>query len=339
MLRPLFLAFAVAAFAAGIATSTVAEEEQPSGLKALPEVEFSTLSSQDQNPLGAQALTLHPQEWRHGETEHFIYHFIHSYVATPISIEAEFCFLRDHGRAWSGDEHQPGRQIAYLHFEKPDDWKAFQADARLEPWTGGIHSRGSLFIVRDPAYRFANNSLGHEIAHLMLFRRYQHPLPRWLDEGFAEYTSRVARASYQRARNYVAAPHSPSVPPGQFIPLAQLVAMVDYPPADRVSAFYHESERLVRFLVAADRTAFLALLDGVARGDSFDTALSRNYGSRFLDVAALETEFAPYASKDARPVLSGQLKPKRTLPPRCLRENVQRVSGRSAHLAAASDPT
>ncbi len=80
--------------------------------------------------------------------------------------------------------------------------------------------------------------------------------------------------------------------------------MVDYPPAERVSAFYHESERLVRFLVAADRTAFLALLDGVARGDSFDTALARNYGSRFFDVAALETEFAPYASKDSKPVLS-----------------------------------
>ncbi len=304
MLRPLFFAFAVAAFAAEIVTGIAAEKGQPSGLKALPEVEFSALSSQDQNPFGAQALALHPQEWRHAETDHFIYHFIHSYVATPISVEAEFCFRVIAEEL--GPETSAGL-VAKSHiyiFEKPDDWKAFQADARLEPWTGGIHSRGSLFIVRDPAYRFADNSLGHEIAHLMLFRRYQHPLPRWLDEGFAEYTSRVARASYQRARNYVAAPHSPSVPPGQFIPLAQLVAMVDYPPASQISAFYHESERLVRFLVAADRTAFLALLDGVARGDSFDMALSRNYGSRFFDVAALETEFAPYASKDAKPVSS-----------------------------------
>lgn len=304
MLRPLFFAFAVAAFTAEIATGIAAEEEQPSGLKALPEVEFSALSSPDQNPLGGRALALHPQEWRHGETEHFIYHFIHSYVATPISVEAEFCFRVIAEELGPETSASPAAKSHIYIFEKPDDWKAFQADARLEPWTGGIHSRGSLFIVRDPAYRFADNSLGHEIAHLMLFRRYQHPLPRWLDEGFAEYTSRVARASYQRARNYVAAPYSPSVPPGQFIPLAQLVTMVDYPPASQISAFYHESERLVRFLVAADRTAFLALLDGVARGDSFDTALSRNYGSRFFDVAALETEFAPYASKDAKPVLS-----------------------------------
>jgi hypothetical protein len=304
MLRPVFFAFEFAALAAGIVTSSASEEGQPSGLKALPEVEFSTLSSQDQNPLGAQALALHPREWKHGETEHFIYHFIHSYVATPISVEAEFCFRVITEEL--GPETSTGL-VAKSHiyiFEKPDDWKTFQVDAHLEPWTGGIHSRGSLFIVRDPAFRFSDNSLGHEIAHLMLYRRYQHSLPHWLDEGFAEYTSRVARASYQRARNYVAAPRSPAVPPGQFIPLAQLVAMADYPPASQISAFYHESERLVRFLVAADRTAFLALLDGVARGDSFDTALARNYGSRFFDVAALETEFAPYASKDAKPVLS-----------------------------------
>ncbi len=302
MFRSQLFTFAAVIFALG--TAIASDQGKPRGLDALPEIDFSALSSQDQNPLGAQALALHPQEWKHGETEHFVYHFVHSYVATPISVEAEFCFRVITEEL--GPETNTGL-LAKSHiyiFEKPDDWKAFQASAHLEPWTGGIHSRGSLFIVRDPAYKFADNSLGHEIAHLVLFRRYQHPLPRWLDEGFAEYTSRIARASYQRARNYIAAPHSPAVPPGQFIPLPQLVTMVDYPPADRVSAFYHESERLVRFLVAADRTAFLALLDGVAEGESFSTALSRNYGSRFFDVAALETEFAPYASKDAKPVLS-----------------------------------
>ena len=65
--------------------------------------------------------------------------------------------------------------------------------------------------MRDPAYRFANNSLGHEIAHLVLFRAYEHPLPLWLEEGFAEYVSRVTRASYQRARNYIARPRSESI--------------------------------------------------------------------------------------------------------------------------------
>jgi hypothetical protein len=276
-----------------------ADEEPPPGLHALPEVEFSALSQMDPNPLGAKALAIRPLDWKHGETEHFIYHFIHSYVATPISVEAEFHF-RVIAREL-GLEALPGaaeKSHIYI-FEKADDWKAFQVNARLEPWTGGIHSRGSLFIVRNPSHKFANNSLGHEIAHLILFRLYRRPLPRWVDEGFAEYVSRLTRASYQRARNYNARPSSQSIAADRLIPLPQLVALADYPPGEQIDVFYHESERLVRFLVAASPSGFRALLDAVANGEPFDTALSRNYAGRFFDVAALEKEFVSYASKDA----------------------------------------
>ncbi|MGH7938308.1 MAG: hypothetical protein ACRD5Z_06985, partial [Bryobacteraceae bacterium] len=61
-------------------------------LSGLNEVEFSSLSQRDPNPLGAQALAIHPEEWKHAETDHFIYHFVHGYVATPISVEAEFYY-------------------------------------------------------------------------------------------------------------------------------------------------------------------------------------------------------------------------------------------------------
>jgi hypothetical protein len=276
-----------------------ADGELPLGLDALPEVEFSALSQMDRNPLSAKALAIRPLDWKHGETEHFIYHFIHSYVATPISVEAEFHFRVIAQEL--GLETLPGaseKSHIYI-FEKPDDWRSFQANARLEPWTGGIHSRGSLFVVRDPAHKFANNSLGHEIAHLILFRLYPRALPRWLDEGFAEYISRLTRASYQRARNYNARPSSQSIPADRLIPLPQLIALADYPAGGQVDAFYHESERLVRFLVAASPPGFRALLDAVANGEPFDTALSRNYAGRFFDVAALEREFVSYASKDA----------------------------------------
>ena len=277
-----------------------AEDEEPAaGLNSLPEVKFSALSSLDYHPLAAKALALHPEEWKHGETEHFIYHFAHGYVATPVSVEAEFCFRVISEQL--GRETLPAA-IAKSHiyiFEKPDDWQAFQVNAALEPWTGGIHSQGSLFIVRDPAYKFANNSLGHEIAHLILFRIYQRPLPLWLDEGFAEYASRVARASYQRARNYIAHAHSASIPRDRLIPLRELTALTSYPLSDRVGFFYGESERLVRFLVAANRPAFLVLLDAIARGETFDAALSRSYAGRFSDAEALEKEFVSYASENA----------------------------------------
>ncbi len=257
------------------------------------------MSQPDPNPLGAQALAIRPQEWKHGETEHFVYHFFHTYVATPVSVESEFHFrviARELGLAT-----MPGaaaKSHIYI-FERADDWKLFQTHAHLEPWTGGIHSRGSLFVVRDPAYRFANNSLGHEIAHLVLFRVYGHPLSLWLEEGFAEYVSRVTRASYQRARNYLAHPRSESVAADRLIPLSQLTAFENYPASTQIDVFYGESERLVRFLVAANPAGFRGFLDAIAHGEAFDTALAHNYAGRFADVATLEPEFISFASKDA----------------------------------------
>ena len=268
-------------------------------LDSLPEVEFGALSQPDPNPLGAQALAIHPPDWKHGETEHFIYHFIHSYVATPISVEAEFHF-RVIGQELGLKTMPAGSAKSHIYiFEKAQDWKLFQTQARLEPWTGGIHSGSSLFIVRDPAYRFANNSLGHEVAHLVLYRLYEHALPLWLEEGFAEYASRVTHASYQRARNYIARPRSQSIIGDRLMPLSQLTALADYPAREQIESFYDESERLVRFLVATNPAAFRGFLDAIARGETFDTALARNYAGRFADVAALDREFFPYASKEA----------------------------------------
>src|SRR6202049_781489 len=57
---------------------------------SLPEIKFSTISQRNHNPLGEKALAIHSEQWKHAETEHFIYHFVHPYVATPISVEAEF---------------------------------------------------------------------------------------------------------------------------------------------------------------------------------------------------------------------------------------------------------
>src|SRR5437899_1157438 len=91
------------------------------GLNSLPEVEFSQLSQRDPNPLGERALSINPTQWKHGETEHYIYHFAHSYVATPISVEAEFqhrVVAEDFERDRPLTENQTNRYT----FERPDDW-------------------------------------------------------------------------------------------------------------------------------------------------------------------------------------------------------------------------
>ena len=264
------------------------------GLNALPEVEFSRLSQRDPNPLGQKALAIHPEQWKHGETEHFIYHFVDSFVATPISVEAEFYYrvvTKELQR-----EQPAGDTKSHLYiFQKPADWQQFQSAGKLEPWTGGIQSQGSLFIVRDPAYKFASNALGHEIAHLIIHRFYPDGIPCWLNEGFAQYVSKGAQASYMRARNYNARPRSDAIDEAKLIPLSELMTMT-YPPNDRVETFYDESERLVRFLAVTDKPSFLRFLDALARHQPFETALFQNYGTKFLTPAALEEKFREYAS-------------------------------------------
>src|ERR1700730_16130640 len=123
---------------------------------SLPEIEFSQLSQRDPNPLSEKALAIHPEQWKHAETEHFIYHFVHSYVVTPVSVEAEF-----HYRvvAKELEREQPAGDIkSHIYiFERPEEWHEFQTHGELEPWTGGIQSAGSLFILRNPLYKFSGN--------------------------------------------------------------------------------------------------------------------------------------------------------------------------------------
>ena len=266
------------------------------GLNSLPEVEFSQLSQRDPNSLGEKALSINPKQWKHGETEHFIYHFAHTYVATPISVEAEFHY-RVVAKELERDQPTTDIKSHVYIFERPEDWQQFQGLGELEQWTGGIHSQGSLFILRNPEQKFSGNVLGHEIVHLVLHRFYSDGIPCWLNEGIAQYISKSARASYQRARGYLSKPHSEAVATDDIIALT-ILAGLTRPPSDRVETFYDESERLVRFLVATDKPSFLALLDALGRHQPFETALPRTYPTKFSTIAVLEEKFRDYAAKD-----------------------------------------
>jgi len=266
------------------------------GLNSLTEVEFSQLSQRDPNPLSEKALAMHPEQWKHAETEHFIYHFVHSYVATPVSVEAEFHY-RVIAKELEREQLATDIKSHIYIFENAQEWQQFQIFGQLEKWSGGIHSAGSLFIQRNPAYKFADNSLGHEIVHLVLHRFYADTIPSWLDEGLAQFISKDAHASYLRARGYISKPQSESIAPADLIPVATLAALT-HPPSDRVHTFYNESERLVRFLSTTDKPGFLKLLDALARHQPFETALAQFYSTNFATVGALDEKFREYASKD-----------------------------------------
>jgi hypothetical protein len=167
----------------------------------------------------------------------------------------------------------------------------------MDPWTGGIHHDGSLFIHRAVGWKSTNQTLAHEIAHLVLHRAFGSRIPKWLDEGFAEFAAGRCRSAFMRARGFDSKPRVMTIPPEQFIPLAQLTTAATYPTGDdAVAAFYAESEKLVRFLSAADKAAFGRFIEAVANGARLDAALAQHFGGRFGSLDALEREFRPYAT-------------------------------------------
>jgi hypothetical protein len=274
------------------------------GLNGLTDVPLSDLTQQDDNPLGKAALALHPDDWKHAEGEHFIYHYVRRFVASRLAVEAEFNF-RVVAKELEKEEPASDRKSHIYIFDRPDDCQEFQKSGGLEQWTGGIQSSGSLFIQRDPSYKFSGHTLGHEIAHLLIYRYHGRNIPTWLNEGFAEFVSRNSRASYQRARGYLAKPHSTSLAPDQLIPLDTLMALPQAP-NDKVNTYYDETERLVRFLAHVDHARFLTLLEVMAAKETFDNALLRVYAGIFASRADFEGEFREYASKDYGTTLQDQ---------------------------------
>lgn len=301
--RPKLATAFLAALLASVTLSAPAQTPSPAppgfapqaGLNGLKEVPFHSLTSQYVTPLGNAALSIRPTEWKHAETDNFVYHYFHDFIATPVSVEAEF-YYRVVAKDLNKDTSHWERKAHIFIFESPEDWKTFQTRGALDPWTGGIHSRGELFIQRDPSLKFKGNTLGHEVAHLVVDRFFGNNIPLWLNEGYAEYVSRVAYASYYRARGYEAKARTDTLTATSFIPLDRLTHAVSYPAeVSEVVAFYTESEKLVRFLNAADKTKFLTLVEALARGSLFENALHSAFGTLYPTPAQLEASFRPYA--------------------------------------------
>ena len=280
--------------AAGLACAPVARADD----EPLQEKPLSQISDSSIGILGQKALQIHENDWKHAETAHFVYHYFDSFIANPVAVEAEF-YYRMISKELDKDTTQWERKCHIYIFEQDEDWHQFQKVGGLEPWSGGIHSQGQLFIQRNPQRKFKGNSLAHEVTHLVVHRFYGEGIPLWLDEGFAEYAASRWYASFYRMRGYNARPRSASVAPDSYLTVNALTSLVSYPQQDNeVLTFYAESERLVRFLSVADKQGFLQFLDAMGRGNRFDTALEKGFGSKFFNVEALNEQFKPYAVKD-----------------------------------------
>jgi len=279
-----------------------AQQQEANGIDALTEVSLSQLSEPGNSALGEAALAVRPGDWKHAETPHFILHFFRNFVAAQAAAELEYYYHAISTELHQGTSTWERKSHVYI-FENQDDWHIFQKKAQLDPWTGGIHSEGNLFIVRDPSFKFAGRSLGHETAHLVLYRFFGAAIPLWLNEGYAENSSIRFYAGLERRRGYNASPHSAVLTASNYIPIASLTSMAAYPDdVTQVSIFYQESEKLVAFLRAQSPEGFITFMDALSHGCRLDTALWRGFGGRFGSLADMDREFEDYAQRAYQPL-------------------------------------
>lgn len=273
----------------------IADGNDGEGLQPVP---LSQLKDRYISEMGEAALRVRPQDWLHAETENFVYHYFSSHIANQAAVESEF-YYRFVTKELGKENESWQRKCHLFLFENPRDWRIFQQAAQLDPWTGGIHRNNELFVLRRSDYKWKGHLLGHEVTHLVVNRFFGSNIPLWLSEGYAEYASRRAYASYFRARGYRSKPRSPGVTAEEFMALPNFLNLQSYPtdPA-QVNIFYRQSERLVRFLAATDKPAFLNMFAMLARGSYWDSAFGQNFGRHFLGQAEFERKFREYASKD-----------------------------------------
>ncbi len=266
---------------------------------AMVDLDEARLDRTTMPPLALVAMA--SKTWKHGETTNFIYHFTERTSTVPVAAEAEF-FYRVIARELDRETSQWERKAHIFVFESDTEWKSFQAAGMLDPRSGGIHSAGALFLKRRGAAVLNDETLAHEIAHLVVGRFFGSGVPLWLNEGFAENSAIRCRSAFLRARGFDAKPRFRAVSAETFIPLSELTSLGSYP-TDTVKmlAFYDESEKLTRFLMSADKKSFTSLMEGLSKGNRFETALTKAYGSRYINLDSLEREFKPFATSSVVP--------------------------------------
>lgn len=278
--------------AAGVLFTSCAFAQSPES--AFKPIEAEKLNRAAMTPLEIIALDHPAQKWSHAESTNFVFHFTDPVTAAAVSTEAEF-FYRVIAKELERDTSQWERKAHIFLFDTDESWKAFQRAGEIDPRTGGIHSAGALFLKRHGAGVLNDETLAHEIAHLVVGRFFGGGVPLWLSEGFAENSAIRCRAAFYRARYRAVSAES-------YIPLAELTTLARYPGDSlKMLTFYDESEKLTRFLMSVNRKAFGALMDALAKGNRFETALAKAYGNRFMNLDALEREFKPFATSSVVP--------------------------------------
>jgi hypothetical protein len=130
-------------------------------------------------------------------------------------------------------------------------------------------------LLKGPAPRLLEFVLPHEVAHAVLVKSLERPLPRWADEGIA--LTCESEAQQRRLRLQAAYPQSPTR-------LAELLDARDYPAApDRLHRFYTHSYLFTEFLLTRGEEQQLIAFASDGQTQGWENAARRHYSVSGLD--------------------------------------------------------
>jgi hypothetical protein len=253
---------------------------QPAHAATLPdafqEKSWDRLSDRQLSDWGRKALAVDATRWRHGETTHFILHYLSDGELIAHRSESFYAEIRE----FFGNRQDllAGQKSQVFAFTEPKDWQAFMRGTGVL-YAIGI-TRGNEFFYlatgEDGRFDFKGKVQAHEMTHLVFNRFFVGQLPLWLNEGIAEYFGQRKTATLAEFRRQMRG--SPRYT------LDRLFAVKSYPtnPLD-VQSFYAESAILVDFLTTTDqRRALLPkFVDAMIRLNNVNNAVTI-YGYRNL---------------------------------------------------------
>ena len=275
------------------AASALALDEPPRDVR-LEEKKLETLSRKDTDALGAQALAIAPQKWKHAETEHFIVHYRRATEAQKVVREVEYdCWLT--GRVLGATKEQYARKSHIFVFQDEREWAQFRHDSEVMEWSASFAHGDDLYLhVGGMGEGFDSGILAHETAHAVVARLYPgRRWPRWLNEGLAEYmaTASVATRKQLYLKGLQRDLSEATLDP---VPLA---AIVDYPKdREEVTRFYQSSEKFVRFLMTQwPPERFPRFVDEILAGTAVDAAIMKIYGDQTKDYAEFLKQYRRFS--------------------------------------------
>ncbi|MBL7071044.1 MAG: hypothetical protein ISS26_02585 [Candidatus Omnitrophica bacterium] len=273
--KVIMIVFLCASFGAAFIPAPCAEPG------SIPAVSLRNISDTDVSPKGRAALSLYEKDWKHAETDHFVYHFMDEEKAEIIYLKAEYYYKWVKIFFGVDDDNWKKKSHIFI-FSSDENWNAFKDRISFISGAGAFTNGWELYIYPSPYWLAPMKTIAHEISHVIVFRFLEGPIPLFLNEGLAQYASARALAVRFKGNEYKVRKIN-RIARDEFIDLDEMIYMKKLP--ENVIAFYDESELLIRHLVLAyGREKFYELALEVSKGRDFKVACEDIYETPFKDI-------------------------------------------------------